>query len=116
MTIDTGTSVTITLPDIVTGQSERKLSRACVLPTASGESTPVMEVLVEPTLGRWAMRIWVFVEEITDEYVLGLDVLRDYDASVDIERHLLRLGQVELMLWRTGAQTNLPGFYWSATK
>jgi hypothetical protein len=41
------------------------------------------EALGELTLGRSALMIWVFVAEITDEFILGLDVLRAYDASVD---------------------------------
>jgi hypothetical protein len=103
--IDTGASVTIARPDIFAGQPERKPSRAYVLQTASEESIPVLkEVLVELTLEQRALRIWVFVAEVTDEFILGLDVLRDYDASVDLRRHLLRLGQEEVTLWRPGAQ------------
>ena len=90
---------------MVTGQPERKPSRAYVLQTASGETIPVLkEALVELTLGRQALRTWVFVAEVTDEFILGLDVLRAYDASVDIGRHLLRLGQEEVTLWRPGTQ------------
>jgi hypothetical protein len=44
------------------------------------------------------MRIWVFVAEITDELILGLDVLRCYDASVDLGRHLIRLVREEVTL------------------
>ena len=71
---------------------------------ASGETIPVTEALVERTLGWQTLRIWVFVAEITDEYILGLDVLRDYEASVVLEHQLLRLGQVEVMVWRTAAK------------
>ena len=71
---------------------------------ASGETIPVTEALVERTLGRQTLRIWVFVAEITDEYILGLDVLRDYDASVVLEHQLLRVGLVEMMVWRTEAK------------
>jgi hypothetical protein len=79
--------------DIVAGQPERKPSRAYILQTASGETIPVLkEALVELTLGRRAMRIWMFVAEVTDEFILGLDVLRAYDASVDLGSHFLRLG------------------------
>ena len=41
------------------------------------------------TLARRTLRIWVFVTDVTDEFILGLDFLRVYDASVDLERHLL---------------------------
>ena len=70
-TINTSTSVTIARPDIVAGQPERKPSRPYVLQMASGEIVPVL-------------RIWVFVAEVMDEFILGLDVLRAYDASVDL--------------------------------
>jgi hypothetical protein len=105
VTIDTGASVTTAQPDIVTGQPERKPSRAYVLQTACGETIRVLkEALVELTLGWRALRIWVFVTKVMDEFILGLDVLRAYDASVDLGCHLLRLGWEEVMLWRPGAQ------------
>ena len=101
MTIDSGAPVTIAQPDIVAGQPDRKPSRAYFLQTASGEAISVMkEALAELTIGRPALRILVFVAE----FILGLDVLRAYDTSVNLERHLLRLGQEEVTLWRHGAQ------------
>jgi len=55
------------------------------LQTASGQTIPVLkEALVELTLGQRALKIWVFVAEFTDEFIVGLDVLRTYDASVDL--------------------------------
>ena len=41
MTIDTGASVTIARPNIVAEEPKRKLSRAYVLQTASGETIPL---------------------------------------------------------------------------
>jgi len=46
----------------------------------------------------------VFVAEITDEFILGLDVLLAYDTSVELGRHLLRLGQEEVRLWNSGVR------------
>jgi hypothetical protein len=63
----------------------------------SGRTIPVVKVaLVKLTLGQWALKIWVLVADITDEFILGLDMLRAYDASVDVGRHVLRLGQEEM--------------------
>lgn len=62
------------------------------------------EALVELTLGWRALRIWVFIAEFNKEFILGLDVLRAYDVSVDLECHLLRLGWEEVTLSRPGAQ------------
>jgi hypothetical protein len=96
---------------------ERKLSRAYVLQKASGETIPVMEETpVELTLGWQALRISVFVTEVMDEFILGLDVLRAYDASMYLGHHLLSLGQEETTLWRPGAQQRLPGSHWLAMK
>jgi hypothetical protein len=73
-TIDTGTSVTIAQSDIVSGQPQRKTNRAYVLQTASGESIPLMmEALVGLTVGRRALRFWVFVADVKDEFIIGLD-------------------------------------------
>jgi hypothetical protein len=56
------------------------------------------------SLGRRAFRIWMFVAEVTDAFNLGLDVVRACDASVDLGRHVLRLGQKEVTLWNPGAR------------
>ncbi|XP_023721756.1 uncharacterized protein LOC111872274, partial [Cryptotermes secundus] len=46
--------------------------------------------------------MWVFVANITDELILGLDILRAYDASVDNGRQTLRLAEEEVSLWSPG--------------
>jgi hypothetical protein len=82
------------------------------LQTASGETIPVLkEAFVELNLGRRVLRLWVFVAEITDKFILGLDVLRAYDASVDLGRHMLRLDQKEVTLWRPGVQSKSARLY-----
>jgi hypothetical protein len=92
--IDTGASVTIARPDLVAGLPERKPNLSYVLQTASGETIPVMrEAHVELTLGRRPVRIWMLVADITDELILGLDVLRACNASVDVGRRVLRIGR-----------------------
>jgi hypothetical protein len=40
------------------------------------------EVRVVLTLGRRPLRTWVLVANITDEFILGLDILRAYETSV----------------------------------
>jgi hypothetical protein len=97
VTIDTGASATVARPDIVAGLPERELSRPYVLQMASGETIPVVkEACVELTIGQRTLRSWVFVADITDNFILGLDILRAYDASVDIGRRVLRLGRDEV--------------------
>jgi len=88
VTFKTGTSVTIARPDVVAGKHEKRSGRTFVLLTASVEQRPH-----RVDSGTRALKIWVFVSEITDLFILGLDVLRVYGAFVDIGRNLLRPGQ-----------------------
>jgi hypothetical protein len=70
----------------------------------SGEAFPILkEAFLTPILGRRPLKIWVFVADITNELILGLDVLSTYDASVDIGRQTLRLAEEEVSLWSPGA-------------
>jgi hypothetical protein len=61
------------------------------------------EVFVTLTLGWSPMKIWVFIANIANEFILGLDMLHAYDASVDLERQTLRLAEEEVSLWSPGA-------------
>jgi hypothetical protein len=56
----------------------------------------VKEAHVELTMGRRTLRSWVFVADIKDDFILGLDILPAHDASVDIGRRVLRLRQNEV--------------------
>jgi hypothetical protein len=77
-----------------------------VLQTASSETIPVVkEVHVELTMGRRTLRSWVFVADIKDDFILGLDILLAYDASVDIGRRVLRLGQDEVPVRQTPTES-----------
>jgi hypothetical protein len=57
---------------------------------AFGETIPALkEALVDVNLGRSNLQKWMFVAEITDEFILGMGVLRGNDAWVILGRHLL---------------------------
>jgi hypothetical protein len=47
----------------------------------------------------------VFVADIKDEFILGLDILRAHDASVVIGRRVLRLGQNEVPVRQTPTES-----------
>jgi hypothetical protein len=105
VTVDTGAYVTIARPDIAAGWPERQPNPHFMLQTISGGSLPILkEVLLTLTLGRRPLLMWVFAANITDELILGLDILRAYDASVDIGRQTLRLAGEEVSLWSPGAE------------
>jgi hypothetical protein len=52
--------------------------------------------------------MWVFVGNITDELIFRLDILRAYDASVDIGRQNLRLAEQDISLWSRELDPVLP--------
>jgi hypothetical protein len=96
--------VTVARPDIAEGWPERQPNQLFTLQTVSGETLPTLkEVFLTLTLGRCSLKMWVFVADITKELIMGLDILRAYDASVDIGRQTLRLADEEVSLWRPGA-------------
>jgi hypothetical protein len=67
----------------------------------------VKEAHVELTMGRRTLRSCVFVADIKDGFILGLDLLRSYDASMDIERCVLRLGRDEVPVRQTPTESVL---------
>jgi hypothetical protein len=57
------------------------------------------KVFLTLTLRRRPLKIEVIVANIKNEFILGLDILRSYDTSVDLGRHMLRLAGEEVSLW-----------------
>jgi hypothetical protein len=103
VTVDTGAYVTVARPDIANGWPERQQNQLFTLQTVSGEKLPILkEVFLTLTLGRRPLKMWGFVADIT-EFILGLDILRAYDPSVDIGLQTLRLADEEVSLWSPGA-------------
>jgi hypothetical protein len=72
---------------------------------ASGDTLPIlMEALVEKTLGQRPICIWVFTANITEEFILELDIMHAHKASVDFRCHVLQLGDEEVPLRHPGTQ------------
>jgi hypothetical protein len=104
LTINTGVSVMIARPDIMVGLPQIDLSMLYVLQMASGEILLILkEALVKLTLRGRPLAAWAFVANITDKFILGLDVLCTHDASLDLRYQALRLGDEEVPLWCLGA-------------
>jgi hypothetical protein len=82
--IDTVANVSIARPDIVAALPVRN-TRSYSLIMASGKMILIdKEALLDQTLRRCVLNIWQFVADIVDDLILGLDVLRAYDASVNV--------------------------------
>jgi hypothetical protein len=55
---------------------ERQPNQRYMLQTVSGEALLILkEVFLTMTLGRRSLKIWVFVANITKEFILGLGIL-----------------------------------------
>lgn len=68
------------------------------------DSTPHLEgSFPNSDHGAHPLKIWIFVANITNEFILGLDVLRAYNASVDLGCQRLCLAEEEVSLWSPGA-------------
>jgi hypothetical protein len=90
------------------GWPEREPNQRFQLQTVSGEALPILkEAFLTLTLGRRPLKSWVFVADITNEFILGLDILRAYDSSVDLGRQTLRLAEEEVSLWTPGVGPRL---------
>jgi hypothetical protein len=102
--VDTGAYVTVARPDIVIESLERTPNPGFTLHTVSGKFLPILiEVLLPLKLVRRPLRLWDCDANITDELILGLNILRANDASVDIGRQKLRHAEEELWVCRPGA-------------
>jgi hypothetical protein len=49
-----------------------------------GDLPTLKEAFVKLTMGLRPLTTWVFVANITDEFVMGFDVMHGHDASVDL--------------------------------
>jgi hypothetical protein len=72
--------------DIAAGLPEREPSMKCALQMPSRETLPILkEVFMTLTQGQRPLKTWVVVANITDEFILGLDVLQASNAGVDLK-------------------------------
>jgi hypothetical protein len=96
-------TITVARPDVVEGWPERQLNQKFTLQTVSGKAFHILKEFFSLTVGRRPLKICVFVANITNNLILGLDILRPYDASVDIGREMLRMAEEVISLWSPGA-------------
>jgi hypothetical protein len=97
VTVDIGVYVTAARPNIAAQWPEREINQCYTLQTASGEVLPILkEVFLTLTLGQRSLNIWVLIANITNEFILGLDILRAYDAYVDLGCQMLHLAEEEV--------------------
>jgi hypothetical protein len=101
VTVDNVAYMTVTRPDIAARWPERQPNQRYVLQTVSGEALPIKKgVFLTSTLCRCPLKIWIFVANITNDFILR----GAYDASMGIGRQMLHLAEEELSLRSPGGE------------
>jgi hypothetical protein len=89
--------VTAARLDITAGWFERQPNQCYRPQRVSGKALPILkEVFLTLALGQRALKIRLFVASIMNEFILGLDILCTYNASVDFGCKMLHLGEEEV--------------------
>jgi hypothetical protein len=97
VTVDIQSYVIVARSDITARWAERQQNECYMLQTVSGEALPILkEVFLTLTPGQHLLKICVFIASITNEFILGLDILRACDASVDLGHQMLHLAEEEV--------------------
>ncbi|KAJ8910227.1 hypothetical protein NQ315_015919 [Exocentrus adspersus] len=98
MIVDTGSSHTIVRPNIVAHCKMQDTEEKYLLETARGEAIPVKGVhLAEIKIGKKKFKQKVFVADITDDVLLGLDVMSK-DFLLDLPRGIMKINNEEVHL------------------
>ncbi|KAJ8914234.1 hypothetical protein NQ315_003598 [Exocentrus adspersus] len=99
MILDTGSSHTIVKPNIVAHCRIQNTDEEYQLETANGEAIPVKGIhLAEIRLGNSTFRQEVFVADITDDVLLGLNVMAEQNFILDLPQRVLKTNNEEIIL------------------
>ena len=87
MTIDTGSNITLVRPDVLERPGRKVTVRLAEhqLRTVTGETAPVRGTCTDDiAIGSFCTSHTLWVADITDECIIGLDFLRKHDGLVDL--------------------------------
>ena len=112
ITIDTGSNISIVRADFLTEEDKRHIQpvNSC-LQTVTGERAPIHgrgNLVLK--IGSLNMPHQMWVADIQDKCILGLDFLERHDCLVNIKDSSLRVGQQEFPLRKSNAQ-QVPSCY-----
>ena len=108
MVVDTGSNITIVRPDVLKRVSEDvvldvQTVDSC-LRTVTGETTPVRcRGKLRLQVGNFKIMHDVWIADIENECILGLDFLAPNNCVVDVRESCLRIGAEEIRLKRVAA-------------
>ena len=97
--MDTGSNISIIHPDLLKGKSQILQPVDSCLKTVTGEKTPIRgkaELKIEIGCQTFPHEIWV--ADIQDECILGLDFLALHECLVNLREDVLYIGDEEVPL------------------
>ena len=99
--MDTGSNISIVHSEVL----RRSLTSTIIRPvesqlhTVTGETAPIMgRTTVQLTVGTFQTKQKMWVAEIADECILGLDFLQQHNCQVDLKEGVLHIGNEEVPL------------------
>ncbi|GBM04418.1 hypothetical protein AVEN_179864-1 [Araneus ventricosus] len=107
MLVDTGANVTLLRTDLAQKLKEQLIYTApnISLKTATGEKTEIrgkLDASIECGSRKFHHRI--YVADITDPCILGLDFLQKFKFTVDLEKNEIRTGSEKISLFSGSTQ------------
>ncbi|KAJ8981436.1 hypothetical protein NQ317_015638 [Molorchus minor] len=102
MVIDTGSYHTIVKPNILAHCRMKQSTNNLVLETAGGETLPVIGVHeAEFQLGGTVFHHEVFVANIRDDVLMGLELMEKHGFKLNLQERLIKIGQDEIIMPRS---------------
>ena len=100
ITVDTGSNISIVRPDILSEeQRERVRPVNCSLRTVTGEKAPIHgRSKLHLEIGTMKLPHELWIADIHDECILGLDFLQRHDCQVNLKGGSLIIGEEEVPL------------------
>ncbi|GBM80748.1 hypothetical protein AVEN_96414-1 [Araneus ventricosus] len=105
--MDTGTNITLLRADLARKVKERLIytARNLILKAATGEKAKIQEKLdASIECGSRKFQHRVYVADITDSCILGLDFLQKFKFTVDLEKNEIRIGSEKISLFPGSTQ------------
>ena len=98
-TIDTGSNVTIVRPDILQASGSRVEAIVGQIRTVTGEMTPIQaKGLIELSIGNLKTQHEIWVADVYDECILGMDFLQKHECLIDLKKKILQVRNEEIPL------------------
>ena len=101
LTVDTGSNISIVHPQVLQHSSTRATIQPVEsqLRTVTGGTAPILGITTMPlTVGTFQAKQRMWVTDIADECILGLDFLQQHNCQVDLKKALLHIGNEEVPL------------------